>query len=131
MATTQEQAAALLRDAAAILQARAELLAATGRRVWEPSPDRPALVIIIDEYAELTNDAHDAMSYADSIARLGRAVAVTLVAATQRPTTEPPAPAPPARTSSSGSSARSTRTASSRPTNGDAAPSTPSVTCSD
>ena len=86
LATTPEQAAALLRDAAAILQARAELLAATGRRVWEPSPDMPALVIIIDEYAELADDAHDAMGYADSIARLGRAVAVTLVAATQRPT---------------------------------------------
>ena len=86
LATTPEQAAALLRDAAAILQARAELLAATGRRVWVPSPDMPALVIIIDEYAELTDDAQDAMGYADSIARLGRAVAVTLVAATQRPT---------------------------------------------
>ena len=86
LATTPEQAAALLRDAAAILQARAELLAATGRRVWEPSPDMPALVIIIDEYAELTDDAQDAMGYADSIARLGRAVAVTLAAATQRPT---------------------------------------------
>ena len=86
LATTPEQAAALLRDAVAILQARAELLAATGRRVWEPSPDMPALVIIIDEYAELADDAQDAMGYADSIARLGRAVAVTMVAATQRPT---------------------------------------------
>jgi hypothetical protein len=65
-------------------QARAELLAATGRRVWEPSPDMPALVI--DEYAEPADDAHDAMGHADSIARLGRAVAVTLVAANQRPT---------------------------------------------
>ena len=42
------------------------------------------LVIIIDEYAELADEAPDAMSGADSIARLGRAVAVTLVAATQR-----------------------------------------------
>jgi hypothetical protein len=86
LATTPEQAAALLRDAVAILQARAELLAATGQRVWEPSPDMPALVIIVDEYAEMADDAPDAMGYADSIARLGRAVAVTLVAATQRPT---------------------------------------------
>jgi hypothetical protein len=86
LATTPEQAAALLRDAAAILQARAELLAATGHRVWEPSPAMPALIILIDEYAELADDAPDAMGYADSIARLGRAVAVTLVAATQRPT---------------------------------------------
>jgi hypothetical protein len=86
LATTPEQAAALLRDAVAILQARAELLAATGRRVWEPTPDMPALIILIDEYAELADDAPEAMGYADSIARLGRAVAVTLVVVTQRPT---------------------------------------------
>ena len=69
-----------------VLQARAELLAATSRRVWEPTPDMPALVIIIDEYAELADDAPEAAKYTDSVARLGRAVAVTLVAATQRPT---------------------------------------------
>ena len=86
LATTPEEAAALLADAVAILQARAAHLAATGRRVWEPSPDMPALVIIMDEYAELADEAPDAMSDTDSIARLGRAVAVTLVAATQRPT---------------------------------------------
>ena len=86
LATTAEEAAALLADAVAILQARAAHLAATGRRVWEPSPAMPALVIIIDEYAELTDEAPDAMSDTDSVARLGRAVAVTLVAATQRPT---------------------------------------------
>jgi len=86
LATTPEQATALLRDAVAILQARAELLAATGRRAWEIAPDMPALVIVIDEYAELADDAPDAMSATDSIARLGRAVAVTLIAATQRPT---------------------------------------------
>ena len=86
LATTPEQAIALLRDAVAVLEARAELLAAAGRRVWEISPNMPALVIIIDEYAELADDAPDAMSDTDSIARLGRAVAVTLIAATQRPT---------------------------------------------
>ena len=36
----------------------------------------------MDEYAELPEEAH---AYADSIARLGRAVAVGLIAATQRP----------------------------------------------
>jgi hypothetical protein len=86
LATTPEEAAALLADAVTILQARAAHLAASGRRVWEPSPDMPALVIIIDEYAELADEAPDAMSHTDSIARLGRAVAVTLIAATQRPT---------------------------------------------
>ena len=86
LATTPEQATALLRDAVAILHARAELLATSGRRVWEPSPDMPALVIIIDEYAELAEDAAEAARYTDSIARLGRAAAVTMIAATQRPT---------------------------------------------
>ena len=86
LATTPGQAVALLRDAVAILEARAELLAAAGKRAWEISPDMPALVIIIDEYAELADEAPDAMSDTDSIARLGRAVAVTLIAATQRPT---------------------------------------------
>ncbi len=86
LATTPEQARMLLRDAVAVLEARASALAAQGRRVWEPSPDMPALVIVIDEYAELTDDAPDAMPDTDSIARRGRAVAVTLAAATQRPT---------------------------------------------
>ena len=86
LAATPEEAAALLADAVAILQARAARMASIGRRVWEPSPDMPALVIIVDEYAELADEAHEAMGDTDSIARLGRAVAVTIVAATQRPT---------------------------------------------
>jgi S-DNA-T family DNA segregation ATPase FtsK/SpoIIIE len=86
LATNPVQARAFLRDAVVILEARAAMLAATGQRVWEPTPDMPALIIIIDEYAELADDAPDATIYTDSIARRGRAVAVTLVAATQRPT---------------------------------------------
>jgi len=86
IATTPGQALALLRDAVAVLEARAALLASVGKRTWEISPDMPALVIIIDEYAELADEAPAAMSDTDSIARLGRAVAVTLIAATQRPT---------------------------------------------
>jgi hypothetical protein len=86
LATTPEQAMALLRDAVAVLEARAALLAAAGKRGWPVSPAMPALIILIDEYAELAEKAPDAMSDTDSIARLGRAVAVTLIAATQRPT---------------------------------------------
>jgi hypothetical protein len=86
LATTPGQALVLLRDAVAVLEARAALLAAAGKRDWEISPDMPALVVIIDEYAELADEAPAAMAETDSIARLGRAVAVTLIAATQRPT---------------------------------------------
>jgi hypothetical protein len=86
LATTPAEARTLLADAVAILEARAAHLAGAGRRVWEPSPEMPALVILIDEYAELVESAAEATGDADSIARRGRAVAVTLIAATQRPT---------------------------------------------
>jgi S-DNA-T family DNA segregation ATPase FtsK/SpoIIIE len=86
LATTPAEARALLADAVAILEARAAFLAATGRRAWEPAPDMPALIIVVDEYAELVESAPETTGDADSIARRGRAVAVTLIAATQRPT---------------------------------------------
>ena len=86
LATTPAEAAALLADAVTIVFARAQHLAGHGKREWQPSPARPALVIIINEYAELAGDAPDAMSDTGTIARPGRAPAVTLVAATQRPT---------------------------------------------
>jgi hypothetical protein len=86
LATTPDEAGILLNDAVAVLEARAAVLAGRGQRVWEPTTDMPALVIVIDEYAELVDDAPEAVGQADSIARRGRAVAVSLIAATQRPT---------------------------------------------
>jgi S-DNA-T family DNA segregation ATPase FtsK/SpoIIIE len=86
LATTPEEAESLLADAVAILEARAALLAERGQRVWEPTPAMPVLIILIDEYAELVDEAPGAVRHADSVARRGRAVAVNLIAATQRPT---------------------------------------------
>jgi S-DNA-T family DNA segregation ATPase FtsK/SpoIIIE len=83
IATTPEEANGLFRDAVAELDKRAARMAATGKRTWEPTPDNPALIIITDEHAELPEESHDR---ADSVARRGRAVAVNLIAATQRPT---------------------------------------------
>jgi S-DNA-T family DNA segregation ATPase FtsK/SpoIIIE len=68
------------------LYARAQYLTGIGKREWQPSERMPALIILIDEYAELAEQAPGALKDADTIARLGRAPAVTLVAATQRPT---------------------------------------------
>ena len=76
----------LLADAVAVLDARARQMAADGSRLWAPTPMAPALIVVIDEYAELADEAPVAISITDSIARRGRAVAVTLLAATQRPT---------------------------------------------
>lgn len=83
LATTPADATVLFRDATRILDRRAARMTASGARVWEPTPDDPALVIVVDEYAEMPEDAHE---HADSLARRGRAVAVNLLAATQRPT---------------------------------------------
>ncbi|MGH3279637.1 MAG: FtsK/SpoIIIE domain-containing protein, partial [Trebonia sp.] len=83
IATTPEDANELFRDAVTELDSRAASMAATGKRTWEPTPDNPALVIITDEHAELPEESHEC---ADSVARRGRAVAVNLMAATQRPT---------------------------------------------
>jgi S-DNA-T family DNA segregation ATPase FtsK/SpoIIIE len=83
LATTPQEAVDLYREAITELDRRAALMAAHGRRVWEPTPEMPALVIVVDEYAELPAEARE---YADSLARRGRAVAVNMLAATQRPT---------------------------------------------
>ncbi len=83
LATTKEQATALLALAVARLDQRAAQLAAQGLRVHEPTPDDPAIQIVIDEFAELPPEA---LELVDSIARRGRAPAITLIVATQRPT---------------------------------------------
>jgi DNA segregation ATPase FtsK/SpoIIIE, S-DNA-T family len=83
LATTPEEATRLFRDAVTELNDRAARMAAEGKRLWEPTPGNPALVIICDEHAELPDQAH---ADADSAARRGRAVAVNLISATQRPT---------------------------------------------
>jgi S-DNA-T family DNA segregation ATPase FtsK/SpoIIIE len=86
LATTPTEATALLRDAVHVLEARAHALGEDAVRTWTPTPQAPALVIVIDEYAELAETAPAAAEYAESVARRGRAIAVTLLAATQRPT---------------------------------------------
>ncbi|MFC7278580.1 FtsK/SpoIIIE domain-containing protein [Paractinoplanes rhizophilus] len=86
LATTPDEATALLADAVAILDARAYASSHDNTRVWAPTPNAPALVIVIDEYAELADTAPAAVPRAESVARRGRAVAVDLLAATQRPT---------------------------------------------
>ncbi|MEJ3745453.1 cell division protein FtsK [Actinomycetes bacterium KLBMP 9797] len=83
LATTPQQAIKLLADAVAEISLREQEQVARGERLWTPDYDRPALIVVIDEYAELPDEA---TAHADSIARLGRAVAVNLLIATQRPT---------------------------------------------
>ena len=84
LATTPATAAALLADAVTILRARTGH-PATVDRPWEPTSAMPAVVIVIAEYAELADKAPAALGDIAFIARHGRAVAVTLIAATLQP----------------------------------------------
>ncbi|MEV0895943.1 FtsK/SpoIIIE domain-containing protein [Actinoplanes sp. NPDC049802] len=86
LATTPAEAAAMLRDAVQVLEARARAMGDSSARLWLPTERTPALVIVVDEYAELADHAPAAVESADSVVLRGRAVAVTLLAATQRPT---------------------------------------------
>jgi S-DNA-T family DNA segregation ATPase FtsK/SpoIIIE len=85
LATTPQEAIALFAEAVTELDERAVRMTAEGKRLWEPSAAMPALIIVVDEYAELPAEAQE---HADSAARRGRAVAVNILAATQRPTQE-------------------------------------------
>ena len=85
IATTPRETIALFRDATKELDRRAALMSVKGARTWQPDRESPALPIVVDEYAEMPDEAQDE---ADSVARRGRAVAVNLLAATQRPTQE-------------------------------------------
>ncbi|MEV4706612.1 FtsK/SpoIIIE domain-containing protein [Actinoplanes sp. NPDC049316] len=86
LATTPAEATALMKEAVARLERRARALGDESARIWTPTPQAPALVVVVDEYAELPDNAPDAVKAADSIGRRGRAPLVTLLTATQRPT---------------------------------------------
>ncbi|HEX8134403.1 MAG TPA: FtsK/SpoIIIE domain-containing protein [Actinomycetes bacterium] len=86
IATTPTDARALLEDACRVIEVRNRWLVHHGRDAWQPIPDAPALVLPVDELAELVEQLPDAATHLDSIARLGRKTAVTLLVATQRPT---------------------------------------------
>jgi DNA segregation ATPase FtsK/SpoIIIE, S-DNA-T family len=86
IATTPSEARELLADACRVVDARNRWLVHHGRDAWEPSAEAPAVVLPVDELAELVEQLPDAATYLDSIARLGRKTAVTLLVATQRPT---------------------------------------------
>jgi DNA segregation ATPase FtsK/SpoIIIE, S-DNA-T family len=85
LATTEEAAYELLSAANRVLDARADLLAERNERKWQPSPEEPALVIAVDELAEL--DA-DAMALLERLARMGRAEGIILIVVTQRPSAD-------------------------------------------
>jgi DNA segregation ATPase FtsK/SpoIIIE, S-DNA-T family len=87
VATTPTDTEQLLQAAVAVLDARMGELGRLGRRELAPSRSTPALVVVIDEHAELVaRCGRPALEAIDSIAKRGRAASVTLVLANQRAT---------------------------------------------
>ncbi|MFF4791865.1 type IV secretory system conjugative DNA transfer family protein [Streptomyces sp. NPDC001276] len=78
------QIEAILDQALRIAKARPTLFAKLGMKAnWEPSPDRPAIVLFIDEYPQLSDRAKE---LAVKILQTGRKSRVQLVLATQEAT---------------------------------------------
>jgi S-DNA-T family DNA segregation ATPase FtsK/SpoIIIE len=88
LATTPQEARQLLQDACAAIDARERWLAERGEEHWQPTPTAPAIVLPVDELAELVEQLPDAADRLDTIARKGRKTAITLLVSTQRPTQE-------------------------------------------
>jgi S-DNA-T family DNA segregation ATPase FtsK/SpoIIIE len=87
VATTPTDTQQLLGAAVAVLDARLAELGRRGLRELTPSRATPALVVVIDEHAELVARCRrPALEAIDSIAKRGRAAAVTLILANQRAT---------------------------------------------
>lgn len=68
------------------MMARLEELEAAGRASWTPTVERPRLVVVVDEGAEVSAVAKDAMPNLESLARMGRAAEIHLWWCTQKPT---------------------------------------------
>lgn len=77
---------AALTDALALAEVRPRLLGELGMgQSWQPTPERPALVVIIDEYPRLSPEAKQ---LAVNILRVGRKSCVTLILAASEATSD-------------------------------------------
>lgn len=81
-ATEPAEVVQLLRVALEEIRNRGRVMAENGLQTWPVSAERPAVVIVVDELAEVPDEGKVII---DSIVRLGLAMRVQLVACTQHP----------------------------------------------
>lgn len=81
-ATEPDEIVQLLAAAREEIRERRRVMADNGLTTWPTSPERPAIVVLVDELAEVPDDGKLII---DSIVRLGRAMRVQVVACTQHP----------------------------------------------
>lgn len=86
IARTADEVVAVAAELVAEMMARLEELEKAGRASWTPTVERPRLVVVVDEGAEVSAVAKDASPDLESLARMGRAAEIHLVWCTQKPT---------------------------------------------
>jgi S-DNA-T family DNA segregation ATPase FtsK/SpoIIIE len=89
IATSREQAVALLHLIKAEIERRQAVLEKRGERVWTPTRADPVIVISLDEARALLGNANQReLDMAINIATMGRALGIVKILATQYPTCE-------------------------------------------
>src|SRR5262249_25120613 len=81
LADSDEAATVLVRRAIAEMQRRWGVMRAERRRVWIPSRERPLIMLVVDEWAQLSVTPKDVL---DTLVRQARATGFWLVLCTQR-----------------------------------------------
>jgi hypothetical protein len=76
----------LVRELTAEMREREAIMRAQSLDMWEPTADRPRIVVAIDEGAELIAEVDDCMDGLRSLARRARSAGIVLWWATQKPT---------------------------------------------
>ena len=93
IARTPEESAGVLEAAVQLMFDRYDRLAETGVTEWDVTPDDPAVLVVVDELAELLDNGDRVLEdrcgrALRSLLRMGRAAGVSVAAATQRPSAE-------------------------------------------
>ena len=86
VARTADEVTGVAAELQAEMMERLEILEATGSASWTPTVDRPRIVVVVDEGAEVSAVAKDAIADFESLARMGRAAEIHLWWCTQKPT---------------------------------------------
>ncbi|MFD7772432.1 MarR family transcriptional regulator [Streptomyces sp. NPDC059787] len=86
VARTADEVIGVAAELQAEMMERLEILESTGSASWTPTVDRPRIVVVVDEGAEVSAVAKDAVADFESLARMGRAAEIHLWWCTQKPT---------------------------------------------
>jgi hypothetical protein len=73
-------------DLIAEMKEREDIMEAREMDIWEATPERPKIVLVVDEGAELMAEVPDSVGMLRSLARRARASLILLVWGTQKPT---------------------------------------------